>query len=74
MKRQASTMIILLSAISAALAAGAPESFNYQGVLRDSSDAPLDGEFGMVFRLFDAESEGGSVGHQEGNHGCADGF
>ena len=31
---------------------------NYQGVLRDSSDNPLEGSYDMVFRFHNAESGG----------------
>jgi len=39
-----------------ARAAALPKLVNWQGVLRDASDAPLNGSFDMRFRLFDAES------------------
>jgi hypothetical protein len=38
-----------------------PDLLNYQGVLRDSSDEPLDGTYGMVFRFFSADSGGDEI-------------
>ncbi len=42
-------------------AADVPGVVNYQGVLRDASDVPLDGPFDMVFRLFSAETGGHEI-------------
>ena len=39
----------------------APDSLNYQGVLRDPGNAPLTGDFQMVFRFFDAPSAGNEI-------------
>ena len=38
-----------------------PDVLNYQGVLRDASDAPLDGTYPMVFRFFDAAASGNEI-------------
>ena len=38
-----------------------PEYLNYQGVLRDAADAPLGGNYDMVFRFFDAASVGNEL-------------
>jgi predicted regulator of Ras-like GTPase activity (Roadblock/LC7/MglB family) len=52
------TISMLLLVATAAWSAAPPESINYQGVLRDASDDPLDGDFDMVFRFWDAETGG----------------
>lgn len=41
--------------------AAPPEAINYQGVLRDSADDPLDGSVDMVFRFFDAATGGNEL-------------
>ena len=38
-----------------------PDVLNYQGVLRDASDVPLDGAYPMVFRFFDAAASGNEI-------------
>ncbi len=38
-----------------------PDVLNYQGVLRDASDAPLDGTYPMLFRFFDAAASGNEI-------------
>jgi len=43
---------------SAVWAAAPPEYINYQGVLRDALNNPLDGDHDMVFRLYDAQTLG----------------
>jgi len=56
--------IALLAAVASAAAANAatpPDRLNYQGVLRDIADAPLDGDFDMVFRFWSAESAGDEI-------------
>ncbi len=65
-------MIGLLLTATAAPAAAPPGLLNYQGVLRDASDRPLDGSYNMVFRLFDAGSDGTLLirdQHEEGGSG-----
>ena len=52
-----STIVFALAA-TGALAVEAPQLINYQGVLRDASDAPQSGDFDMEFRFFD--SDGGA--------------
>jgi len=42
-------------------AATPPDRINYQGVLRDASDAPLDGDYDMVFRMWSAETAGDEI-------------
>ena len=42
-------------------AADPPGLIQYQGVLRNSSGAPLTGTYDMVFRFFDAETGGGEI-------------
>jgi hypothetical protein len=61
MKKMISLMlgaVVLCGVNGVILSATAPDRVNYQGVLRDDSDAPLDGEFDMVFRFYDT-AEGG---------------
>ena len=53
--------IALLAAPGAVLAANPPALTNYQGVLRGADDAPLSGDFDMVFRFYDAESGGNEI-------------
>jgi hypothetical protein len=43
----------MLSLVLPALAVDPPGLMNYQGVLRDDNDVPLDGTYDMVFRFFD---------------------
>ena len=50
-----------LTACTMLLAATPPSLLNYQGVLRDSSDAPLDGSYHMIFRLWSAETGGDEI-------------
>lgn len=43
-------------------AAGTPiPQINYQGVLRDAADAPLDGDYDMIFRFFSAPAGGDEI-------------
>lgn len=53
--------VIALALTSLVLAADPPELVNYQGVLRNSVDEPLDGSFSMTFRFFDALSGGDEI-------------
>lgn len=46
---------------SVVFAASPPALINYQGVLRDAADAPLDGDFDMVFRFWSAEAAGDEI-------------
>ena len=55
------TLVVMLAAWSAAHAATPPGAVNYQGVLRDASDVPLDGSFDMTFRFFDAAIGGDEI-------------
>jgi len=45
----------------ASLAAEPPSLVNYQGVLRDSSDVPLDGDQDMVFTFFSSDVGGDAI-------------
>jgi hypothetical protein len=45
--------VLLIAAVPAFAQATPPDMFNYQGVLRDSDGAPLDGDYDMIFRFFD---------------------
>jgi len=53
--------MVLAMGCSVALAAVPPELINYQGVLRDSDDIPLDGSHGMAFRFFDDPTAGNEI-------------
>jgi hypothetical protein len=55
-----STLLFLWTG-SAFAQATPPDAINYQGVLRDSSDEPLEGTYGMVFRFFSADSGGEEI-------------
>ena len=55
------TVLTVLLATGVVTAAAPPDRIHYQGVLRDSSDNPLDGSHDMVFRFFDAEVGGNEI-------------
>lgn len=61
MNRFLSTLGLLTLAASVSLAAAPPPLVNYQGVLRDTNDQPLDGSFDVEFHLFDAPMGGGEI-------------
>ena len=62
MKRIALLFCLLVCPTGSAFAQTTPpDSINYQGVLRNSSGAPLDGTYGMVFRFFSAATGGDEV-------------
>ncbi|RMF75461.1 MAG: hypothetical protein D6738_03815 [Acidobacteria bacterium] len=50
-----------IGGLSFVSAAAAPDAINYQGVLRDAADAPLDGGYDMVFRFWSAETAGDEI-------------
>lgn len=52
------TAVVVAAGFFHARAAEVPDALNYQGVLRDASDAPADGPHEMVFRFWTAP-EGG---------------
>ncbi len=52
-----SGLIILVSLASLSLAE-IPKLINYQGMLTDNSDEPLDGDFNITFRIYNASSGG----------------
>jgi hypothetical protein len=54
-------LFVLLAAFAAAHAASPPDLLNYQGVLRDTSDNPLDGDYDMSFRFFDSPTGGAEI-------------
>jgi len=54
-------LLITAMAIGVAAAADPPDVINYQGVLRDDLDQPLDGTYAMVFRLFTEQTAGTEV-------------
>jgi hypothetical protein len=54
--------LLILGLCGAAVAGVEPSPFmNYQGVLRDASEAPLDGDYDMTFRFWDAETGGNEI-------------
>jgi hypothetical protein len=55
------TSLAMIAVVSSALAATPPARMNYQGVLRDASEAPLGGDHDMVFRFFDAATLGNEI-------------
>ena len=61
MKKITICFALLTSAALAFAQATPPDLVNFQGVLRDSADAPLDGTFDMTFRFFDAASDGNEI-------------
>lgn len=52
---------VFAAACAAVAAAEPPDLVNYQGVLRDAADNPLNGSYDMVFRFFDAETAGNEI-------------
>jgi len=58
LKSLAITCLLLATAVHAA---SPPEVINYQGVLRDAADNPLNGDYDMVFRLWSAELGGDEI-------------
>ncbi len=61
MKRIALTILLSIAAIVPATAADPPELINYQGVLRNASDIPLDGDYDMEFEFYSAEIGGDQI-------------
>lgn len=57
------SIVVILGFVSptATPAAEPPALIQYQGVLRDASDAPLTGAYDMVFTFFDAEVGGNEI-------------
>lgn len=57
------SIVVVLGLASPAVfpAADPPALMQYQGVLRNASNAPLTGTYDMVFRFFDAEAGGNEV-------------
>ncbi len=65
--------ILLFSWAGPSLAASPPERVNFQGVLRDNSGNPLDGDHDMVFRFFstaEAVAATCDCGVANGSPGC----
>ncbi|UCF81158.1 MAG: hypothetical protein JSV08_01685 [Acidobacteriota bacterium] len=61
MKKIAVCIAMLAAATLAFAQAAPPDLVNFQGVLRDSADAPLDGAYDMVFRFFDDPAAGEEI-------------
>ena len=53
--------IVITLAVGFVGAAGAPDLLNYQGVLRDASDNPLDGSYDMIFNFYNADVGGDQI-------------
>ncbi len=51
----------VFASVTLALAAAPPGAINYQGVLRDSADNPLDGSYDMQFHFMDADVGGNAL-------------
>ena len=49
---------LLLGLTGVVHAASPPDQINFQGVLRDDNNDPLDGDFDMQFRFFDMAAGG----------------
>lgn len=56
------SLAVLPGSFRVGSAASPPGLLNYQGVLRDASDDPQDGDFDMVFRFYDADGGAACVG------------
>ncbi|UCF80833.1 MAG: hypothetical protein JSV08_10100 [Acidobacteriota bacterium] len=61
MKNTAICLAMFAAATLAFAQAAPPDLVNFQGVLRDSSDAPLDGAYDMTFRFFDDPAAGNEI-------------
>lgn len=61
MPRTTVLFILALLFAVAADAATAPARIDYQGVLRDANDQPLDGSYDMTFRFFDLLAGGNEI-------------
>ena len=61
MKRLLLLVFLATTVVGMAQAMQPPDLINYQGVLRDAADKPLDGTFPMVFHFFDAETGGNEI-------------
>lgn len=68
--------LLLLTVIGgwAAESAALPNLWNFQGTLTDSTDTPLNGEFAMRFRLFDAAAGGSNLYVEINSVDVVDGF
>jgi hypothetical protein len=54
-------VVLVLLAAAPVLAATPPALVNYQGVLRDNNDKPLNGPYDMLFRFMDAATAGNEI-------------
>ena len=57
-KRAILVLLLLVTIVSTVSAATVGQALNYQGVLTDSSGNPLNGQYTIYFRLYDAPSGG----------------
>jgi hypothetical protein len=55
------SVLLLLGTFGSLIAATPPGHLNYQGVLRDSADNPLNGDHDMVFRFWSADVGGDEI-------------
>ena len=51
-------MIVIALAAAGAAGAAIPRTLNYQGVLTDPSGVPLEGEYGLTFRIYTTQTGG----------------
>lgn len=58
MKKALLTLALAFLWISTVQAVEPPTLINYQGVLRDAGDNPLDGDYDMIFRFYNAPAGG----------------
>jgi hypothetical protein len=61
MKRTLLSIAVLLVVAATSYAADPPQLINYEGILRDSNNVPLDGSFPMTFKFFDALTGGNEL-------------
>ena len=61
MLKKLMTAILLIGCCGLAAAVTPPDKINFQGVLRDASNNPRNGDFDMIFRLYDAQNGGNEI-------------
>src|SRR5262245_53227057 len=59
--RVAIVLVLVVLSGAGAHAASAPDTLNYQGVLRSAADVPLTGSYDMVFRFWSDASAGDEI-------------
>lgn len=61
MKKTITVLLALISMAASLFAAAPPDRMNFQGVLRNASNAPQNGTFDMVFQFYDAATLGNQI-------------